>query len=82
MVGTVCGLCFMQVFETKQKMIPMKQIYFARQNVRSTIQIGQDLFMIGFAHSRTERFTDRTLKPRYAIFYPSGKTKSVLEVKS
>ena len=55
LVATVCGVCFMQVTEEKQKLVALKTLYFTKHNVTAVSQIGPDLFVLGFGHSRTER---------------------------
>jgi hypothetical protein len=71
-----------QLNVAKKIIVPVKKLYFMKHNVRSAVQVGEDLFLVGFGNSRTQRMAETKAKPRYALLYPSSKLKSVLELKS
>ena len=75
-------MCFVQLNVVKKIIVPVKKLYFMQHNVRSAVQVGEHLFLVGFGNSRTQRMAETKAKPRYALFYPSSKLKRVLELKS
>ena len=54
-VATVCGVCIMTIDVDRKKLTPMKNLYFTKYNVTAVVQVGQDQFLLGFGHTRTER---------------------------
>jgi len=58
LVATVTGLCFVQLNVAKNIIVPVKKLYFLEHNIRSVVQAGENLFVVGFGNSKTKREAD------------------------